>query len=350
MERPEERPAGSYPRADGPERQAEKRVRIGIVSWNTGQLLDRCLSSLPASTAGLACDVVVVDNASGDGSADIAARHAGVEVIRNRANVGYARAMNQALTHDMGGPGPEVFIALNPDTVAPPRSLVDLTETLLRDPTLGLVVPRLVQENGQLQHSVFRFPSLRLAVVVALLPLRLQRGALARRFWLEGRAPHDRPGDIDWAIGAVHVIRSEAVDPERPYPERWFMYVEDLELCWQLDRTGWRRRLEPDVSILHVGNASGSQAWGAGRLRRILQESYDWYRMHHGLSATCMWAAANLSGAALHWGGSVLASWVTGRRSTAGEPAMYAGFLRSHLVALRSVVAARSPGPIDGSS
>jgi GT2 family glycosyltransferase len=350
MERPAEPPAGSYPSAAGPERQAGRRVRVGIVSWNTGELLDRCLSALPAATAGLACDVVVVDNASSDGSADIAARHSGLAVVRNADNVGYARAMNQALTHDTGGPRADVLIALNPDTVAPPGSLADLTQALLADPTVGLVVPRLTDEHGNLQHSVFRFPSLRLAAVVALLPLRLQRGSLARRFWLEGRAPHDRPGDIDWAIGAVHVIRRAAVDAERPYRERWFMYVEDLELCWELDRAGWRRRFEPGVSILHVGNASGAQAWGGGRLARILQESYDWYRLHHGLTRTGLWGAAHLSGAALHWGGSMLGSKVPWRRPGSAQPTMYAEFLRAHLGALRSMAMDRSPGRPDGSN
>ena len=84
-----------------------------------------------------------------------------------------------------------------------------------------------------------------------------------------GHHPHDRPTDIDWAIGAVHCIRGRRARGATPYDERWFMYVEDLDCCWQLARRGWRRRLEADVEIVHVGNAAGAQAWGDERTRAV---------------------------------------------------------------------------------
>jgi GT2 family glycosyltransferase len=263
------------------------RVRVGIVSWNTAPLLDRCLAALPAALAGVDAEVRVVDNASSDGSADVAARH-GVEVVCNPENVGYAAAMNQALAGD----GVDVLVALNPDTEPAPGTLATLVERLLADPDLGLVVPRLVYADGRLQHSVFRFPSPRQAAAVLLVSPHRLRGEHGRRWWADGYHPHDRATDIDWAIGAVHVLRAEALRGD-PYDERWFMYVEDVDCCWRLARRGWRRRLEADVEIVHVSNAAGALAWGDERTRRWTIATYDWYLRTFGRSALRRWAAVH---------------------------------------------------------
>jgi N-acetylglucosaminyl-diphospho-decaprenol L-rhamnosyltransferase len=270
------------------------RARVGIVSWNTAELLDRCLASLPDALGDLDATVVVVDNASRDGSFAVAERSPIARAVRNSENDGYARAMNQALAGDA-----DVLIALNPDTETPPGSLAKLAHRLLDEPDLGLVVPRLVNPNGSLQHSVYRFPSPRQAAAVLLVPRPLRRRGLGARWWAEGHAPHDRATDIDWAIGAVHVIRAAALAGRPPYAERTFMYVEDLDLCWRLARAGWRRRLEPGVEIAHVGNASGKQAWGDARTERWMAESYEWYRNEFGVAALRRWAAVNTTAVSL---------------------------------------------------
>ncbi|MEY2477445.1 MAG: hypothetical protein QOG87_2760 [Actinomycetota bacterium] len=269
-------------------------VRIGIVSWNTAELLGRCLDALPAATGALTTEVVVVDNDSSDGSAEVAAA-AGVGVVRNATNVGYAKAMNQALADTDA----EFLLALNPDTEPPPGSLERLVDGLRDRPDAGLAVPRLVNVDGSTQHSVYRFPSLAVAAAVTLLPVRMHAGPVGRRFWLEGHAPHDRTTEVEWAIGAVHCIRRAALDGEAPYRERWFMYVEDLDLCWRLSGRGWKVVLDADVEVPHVGNAAGAQAWGAERTARWLDPTYDWYALERGETAARRWAAVNVLGVAL---------------------------------------------------
>jgi GT2 family glycosyltransferase len=267
---------------------ARPRVRVGIVSFNTSELLDRCLAALPAALGGLDAEVVVVDNASSDDSVARASAHP-VRVVANDANVGYARAMNQALAGDA-----DVVIACNPDTEPSPGSLQALVETLLADPARGLVVPRLLESDGSLQHSVYRYPSPATSLALALLPSRVLRGTVGRRLWLEGCADHEQRTEVDWAIGAVHVIRAAALAGAAPYDERWFMYVEDLDLCWRLRRGGWQVWLDGPVAIPHVGNVAGAAAWGAARTRRWQWATYDWVALRQGAARQRLLAAVNL--------------------------------------------------------
>lgn len=321
-------------------------VRVGIVSWNVAHLLDACLASLPAALGSLPNEVVVVDNASADGSAEVAATHPDVRVIRNRANLGYARAVNQALA----GTAAPVLVALNPDTELPPGSLATLVERLTAQPDVALVVPRLADRDGVLQHSVHRFPSVGLTLVACLFPPSWRSHPWARRWWLEGASPHDRSVDIDWAVGAVHVLRAEAVIAGGPYSQRWFMYVEDLDLCWRLSRQGWRRRLEADVEITHIGNASGAQAWGSQRTARWMAASYDWYRLAHGPRAARAWGMANTAGLAVLAGAYGARAWWGGDEAGRRRSACHhlAGLARLHLSCVLSYVGLPGrlgPGP-----
>jgi len=134
---------------------------------------------------------------------------------------------------------------------------------------------------------------------------------------------------VDWAIGAVHVIRATAVDPVRRYSERWFMYVEDLDLCWRLAQSGWRRRLEVDISIPHVGHAAAAQAWGGDQTIRWIPASYDWYAEVHGAPAMRRWAVVNSLGVAAQMGTSTILGMI-GRRSARSRARQLARQLPLH--------------------
>lgn len=292
-------------------------IRIGIVSWNTADLLDRCLAAVPAAVGDLDAEVVVVDNASADASVEVARRHPFVTVVANDENLGYAKGMNQALA----GSDARVLLALNPDTEAPPGSLAALVAELDAHPEAGLVVPRLLNADGTTQHSAYRFPSPAVTAAVAFTPKPVKAGGLGRRMWLEGFTPHDESGPIDWAIGAVHAIRASAVAGTvagpGPYSERWFMYVEDLELCWRLHQEGWMVRLRADVSVPHVGNAAGAQAWGTTREGRYWDATYDFLRTARGRWWTRGFAAVNVVAVVVHLAGNAAGSLVPGRRRAA---------------------------------
>jgi N-acetylglucosaminyl-diphospho-decaprenol L-rhamnosyltransferase len=329
------------------------RVRIGIVSWNTAALLDECLAAVPAAAEGLDFEVVVVDNHSADDSVAVARRHPGVVVVASPDNQGYARGMNQALLHQAGGPVPGILIALNPDTVPPPGSLTELVSRLEAESTIGLAVPLLTNPDGSLQHSAYRFPSPIITAIICLVPLRLQRGRLARHWWLEGRVPHDTPCDIDWAIGAVHAMKVEALGGDLPYCERWFMYVEDLDLCWRLGQKGWRCRLEPSATVMHVGNAAGAQAWGTGRTAKWWEATYDWYRFRRGVPAARRYARVNVLGVAFLLHRARLHRRLRGIRTppeTAGRIADLGQILPTHRDMARQPAMAFIPPPNNVSS
>lgn len=298
------------------------RIRIGIVSWNVAEFLDRCLASLPAALDGLDADIVVVDNASDDPSAQVAASAPGVTLVRAPSNLGYARAMNRALAGDA-----DVLVALNPDTAPPPGSLRTLVEVLAGEPGTALVGPRLVDLAGDPQQNAHRFPSTRLAAVSGLVPPFLQRGALARRWWLHGASDRRDRVDVDWLTGAVHVVRASALAGAHPYRERWFMYAEDLDLCWRLREEGWRVRYVGDVTVPHVGNAAGAQAFGPLRTVLWWQATYRWYAERHGRWATRSYAAINLAASLLRAAARLSRALVGG-----GRPA-----LRSARSVLRTV-------------
>lgn len=278
-------------------------VRVGIVSWNTATLLEHCLAALPAALSGRSAEVVVVDNASSDGSVEVSAASTSVRVIRNSTNVGYARGMNQALA----GSEAEVLIALNPDTVPPPGSLATLVDRLLGDPGVALVAPMLVNLDGSPQWAARRFPSIRAGAATCLLPGRCHGGRIGRHFGLELADQPSAPTDIDWAIGAVHVVRASALDGRAPYDERWFMYVEDVELCWWLAQRGWRRRFEADIVVPHVGNASGAQAWGDEYMGRCFDTIYDWYERDRSRAGVRALAALNAVRVAVRTGVGIVA-------------------------------------------
>lgn len=269
-------------------------VRIGIVTYDTPADLEACLQTLSAAVEGLDAEVVVVDNGSElDADAEVARRFA-VRLLRLERNVGYPRAMNTALAEATA----PVLVALNPDTVLEPGSLTRLVGTLLADPTTGLVGPRITSRDGHLNHSVRAFPSPAGALTTGFAPRWLRR-RLRNAWWLDERPEPTHAVDADWLVGALHVLRREAVRRDRVYSERSFMYAEDMELCWHVRAGGWRVVHEPTVTISHVGEGTGARAYGGSRERRWLDASYDWYVAVHGEAAARRWAVANVAGLAM---------------------------------------------------
>jgi GT2 family glycosyltransferase len=223
----------------------EPVLSVVILTWNSCALLDACLAALPAATASLASETIVVDNGSTDGTVEWLARRTDLITILNPSNRGVAPARNQGIRAARGA-----FLALlDDDTVAAPGALATLVAHLKATPEVGLAGPKLVGPDGNLQYSCRRFPTL-LDKLLRRLPQRFG-GAVADdvelRWW-----DHASVRAVDYVIGACQVIRRTALDEVGLLDERIFYGPEDVDLCLRLQRAGWRVDYVPQAVIMHL--------------------------------------------------------------------------------------------------
>lgn len=230
-------------------------MSVVIVSYNVAALLTRCIAAVLAQEVPGGCEVIVVDNASTDGSAAVVReRFPTVRLVANTANVGFARATNQGLALARG----RTLLLLNPDAEPQPGALATLLDFLDRHPDAAAVGPALHNPDGTRQRACFRFPTLAM-VFLDLFPLhpRLMESRLNGRYPAEFRG---RPFRIDHPLGACMLIRRAALDTVGPLDEGYFMYCEEVDWCWRARRAGWRIYYVPRAVVVHYGGQSTRQA------------------------------------------------------------------------------------------
>ena len=224
------------------------RTGAVVVNYNAGAALTACVASLRA--AGVA-EIVVVDNGSSDGSlATLAAGDEEARIVRAGRNLGYGTAVNR---------GAELLaepfvLVLNPDIVIDPGAVDVLGGVLEAEPDVAVVGPSIHEPGGALYPSARSFPSFTVGAGHALVGLfwpgnpwtRSYRGASAP----DGAAA-PRARESDWVSGACCLVRREAFETVGGFDEGYFMYVEDLDLCWRLRRAGWRVLYEPAAVAVH---------------------------------------------------------------------------------------------------
>ena len=234
-----------------------------VVNYNAGTALVACVASVLAERP--APELVVVDNSSTDGSVDRLVRaHPDVRVVRSGGNLGYARAANLGIA----ATGAPVVAVLNPDTVLDRGVGGALTACFAAEPDLGAAGPRLHNQDGTVYPSARRVPNLLDAVGHGLLFFVWRDNPFTRRYRETGADP-TRPRDVDWVSGAAIWLRRAALDDVGGWDERYFMYVEDVDLCWRLRRAGWRVAYEPAGTVEHLLGVST-----AGRPYRMIAEHH----------------------------------------------------------------------------
>jgi GT2 family glycosyltransferase len=228
-------------------------LSIVVVSYNVAAYLDRCLASLPAACGPLAYEVVVVDNDSPDDSAQVVAtRFPEMRLLANPDNVGFARAVNQALPWTRG----RYVLLLNPDAVAPPDSLRRLIEIADRHPEVGLVSPLLRDpETDTVEVPLRPFLSWRNSFARYTPAKTLLRLAPRPRWTPEV----DRPTTTGWLIGACLLIRREALAVLGGLDEAYFLWFEDIDYSARAIRAGWPVLCTSGVTVDHYGGKSVEQ-------------------------------------------------------------------------------------------
>ena len=219
-------------------------VAAVIVSYNVADLLVRCVESLRADGIDR---IVVVDNASADDSvAAIRRADPRVEVVALDRNLGYGAGVNCGVARTAE---PHV-LALNPDVEVEPGSTKVLLAALARDRGLALVGPRIVTPEGETYPSARTFPDLIDAAGHAFLHFVWPSNPFSRRYrmldWDHGDAR-----DVDWVAGTHFLARRSAWDEVGGFDEAYFMYMEDVDVCWRLHAAGWRVGYEPRAAVIH---------------------------------------------------------------------------------------------------
>ena len=219
-------------------------LSVVILSYNTLDLLERCLSELRAAAREIEHEIIVVDNGSTDGSREFLQQRAGdVRLILNERNLGFAAANNQGLRIAAA----PISLLLNSDAFVTAETLQRAIQAIRRNPYIGLVGVRILNPDGTIQAENGAFPTL-------WQDIRLSVGLdqLDRR---SGRAP-EVAWPVDWVHGACMFARKLAVDAVGGLDERYFMYSEEVDWCHRFWKTGWQVWYLPDVTAVHLGGGS----------------------------------------------------------------------------------------------
>lgn len=264
-------------------------ISIVIVSFNTRETLRDCLSAVFRSKGDITLQIVVVDNASTDDSAEmVRTDFPQVDLIHSEINLGFGKANNLGFERANG----RYIVLLNSDAFVEGNSLALSVAHMDENPRVGLGGGRLVGRDKSPQPSARMFPS----VFSDLLVL----SGLAARY------PHSRffgyadrtwadimlPAEVDWVPGAYSIIRREALEATGPFDERFFLYYEEVDLCRRIKQQGYSICYWPDVIVTHIGGESSRQiptlqlsAAGTQLTLWRMRSMLLYYRKNHGLSA-----------------------------------------------------------------
>jgi GT2 family glycosyltransferase len=268
-------------------------VSIVIVAFNTRDVLRECLQAMYREAGPVSCEIVVVDNASRDGSAEmVEAEFPDVRLIRSDNNLGFAGANNLAFPVTNG----RYIVLLNSDAFVQPGALELSVSHMDANPRVGLGGGRLVGRDGSWQPSARMFPS--------LLNDLLMMSGLANKYPNSnffGRADRTyadplEPGPADWVPGAYSIIRRDVLERVGYFDRRFFLYYEEVDLCRRIKATGYDVWYWPDIVVVHLGGESAKtlkhlrvSSFGLQLTLWRMRSQLLYYRKHHGLRGA--WSA-----------------------------------------------------------
>ena len=293
-------------------------LSIIVVNWNTRELLRQCLRSIHATigTSAIEFEILVVDNASVDGSADmVASEFPDAHLINNTTNVGFAKANNQAVRVARG----KCVLLLNSDAVLLPGAVSAMLRVFEQQPEVAIVGAQLLNPDGTFQGSFADFPSL---TGELLLATRLARFVYSAAYPNYPAEQSQAPRSVDWVSGACLMARAAAIADVGPLDEDYFMYTEETDWCYRMRRAGWLVFYEPGAKVIHFGSQSSKRV-PERRRSMIYQTKWLFMRKHRGRFAAEVFRGALLVVSALK-----LVLWAT--RGLRADPTRR-GLARQHV-------------------
>lgn len=241
-------------------------LSIIIVSFNTKDLLGRCLESL-LMTSAKETEIIVVDNASTDGSVEfVEKRYKDIKILRNKENLGFAKANNQGLRQAKG----KYCLLLNSDTEVKPDALSNLVEFAENNPQAGIVGAKLLNPDASIQPSIYHLPTLWRAI---------------KEFWLGKKGEYEKYAltgtdrvKVEALTGAAMIIPRKTIEKVGLLDERYFMYFEDLDFCRRVKNAGYKVYYFPGAEIIHHHGKSG-ETLGSNTSRWLIESS----KIYNGL-------------------------------------------------------------------
>ena len=298
-------------------------LSIVIVNWNTCALLRDCLDSVFRTVSGIAFEVLVVDNASTDGSVPMVRESfPAVRLMANNENRGFGAANNQAF-RVMGG---RYALLLNSDTVLTENAVRELFLFMESSPRAAMACGQLLNRDGSKQNSMAAFPTLwTLLTNMSLLEYLFPSRFPSKRY------EHREPVAVDSGIGACLLVRKTAMDEVGFFDERYFFFFEETDWAYAMRRAGWEVFHVPSARIFHLQG----QSIGANVRSRIefYRSRYQYFRKWHGDLYYRTACAVILGRLVMNWFLTALANLVTFgcRRGLREKQRVYTGLLAWHV-------------------
>lgn len=250
-------------------------LSIVILNWNTRDLLADCLTSIAETTEGLPLEVIVVDNASTDGSLEmVRERFPQVQLVANQANVGFARGNNQGVGLSHG----RYLLLLNSDARLLPQAVQALLTVAEAHPGAGIVGAQLLNADGSFQASHSRFPTQWQEFLILSGLGRMWHGR-----WYPSHGPEEDKGPqrVDYVEGACLLVRREAFDAAGGLDEGYFMYAEEVDWCYAMRAKVWEVWYQPAAKVIHLGGGS-SRSRLPQREADLYRGQVRFFRKHYG--------------------------------------------------------------------
>lgn len=293
-----------------------KRLSVLVVTYNSARLVDPLLSALARELAPLNAEVVLVDNASHDGTVDaVRRRHPWVRLVQSEHNLGFAAGNNLAARHARG----RMLLMLNPDALPEPGAIASGLQAMEEHPEVGLAGGRLLDEHGATQPSARMFPGLlQEFIVLSGLAARFPRSRLFGAFDRTWADP-GQAATVDWVPGAFAFMPRDLFESLGGFDERFFLYYEEVDLCRRIRERGLQVRYWPELRVHHIGGESARTVQGETVSKSGSQltlwrarSGLLYYRKHHGWLAA--WAVNRLER-----GWHALRGWRARQRGQAGK-------------------------------
>jgi N-acetylglucosaminyl-diphospho-decaprenol L-rhamnosyltransferase len=255
-------------------------LSVIVVTWNGKEFVRRCLSSVRDHLKAISYEMIVIDNASSDGTPDmIRNEFPDMRLVSNVENVGFGQGNNIG----MRLAGGRFFLLLNSDARLIDDTPLRLIERLHRRPDVGVIGPTLRFEDGRLQASAHRFGSLGYMLLEELGLYKILSKGRAADILLGGYWDHSEEREADWLTGACMLVRREIFEETGGFDPSIFLYSEEVEWCHRIKKHGWEILFSPVGEVMHIGHASADLLLGAdGRIDRCLIASDRLTRKLHG--------------------------------------------------------------------